>query len=173
MALRILILFLSFSTFAQISQKEFDQTIRLNNGQDLVTAEKNISTLLTKFPKENKVLFLAGMLEYIKKNYNKSIILFTDAIKLDQKYVNAFVARSTAFAALGDFDKAIIDQSKAITLEPNNVDFLSNRAFFYAENKQFKESLDDIMTKIKLDPNNINNYEEAIAAGHNMDKTFN
>lgn len=163
----------SISGFAQITQLEFDKAIKLNNSNNLATATKNLLALETKFPIDSKVFFLKGILSYIKKDYNQSIINLTKSIALNPKFTKAYVARSTTYATLENYEQAIIDQSKAIVLEPKNLDFLSNRAYFYSENKQFTESLNDLKFKIKLQPNNITNYLEAVICSKKIDQSYN
>lgn len=172
-ALIYFIIILSVTCHAQITKPEFDKAIHLNNGNNLDLATNNLKELQAKFPNDSKVFFLKGMLDYIKKDYNQSIINLTQAIALNPKFVNAFIARSTTHATLENYEKAIIDQTKAINLEPNNIDFLSNRAYFYSENKQFAESLNDVKTKILLQPNNITNYLEAVIVCKKIDQSYN
>ncbi len=164
---------ITISSFGQISQTEFDKSIKLNNGNNIAAATNNINALQTKFPNDAKVFFLKGMLNFIQKDYNQSLINLSKSINLNPKFTKAYVARSTTYATLENFDKAIIDQSKALSLEPKNLDFLSNRAYFYSENKQYAASLEDVKSKIKIDPNNTTNYLQAAIISRKMDVSFN
>ena len=55
---------------------------------------------------------------YDKKDYDKAIDDFTDAIRIDPKYATAYYNRGLVWKAKGDNDKAMADYDEAIRLDP-------------------------------------------------------
>jgi lipoprotein NlpI len=63
-------------------------------------------------------------------NYANSSVPFRiidQVIRLDPKYVEAFVNRGFVYATKGDYDRAILDFDKAIELKPNFAEAFLNR----------------------------------------------
>jgi tetratricopeptide (TPR) repeat protein len=62
-----------------------------------------------------------------KKDYDKAVADYTDAIRLDPKCVAAFNNRGSAWEAKGEYDKAIQDFDDAIRLDPKDAAAFNNR----------------------------------------------
>ena len=57
-----------------------------------------------------------------KDNLEQALIDYTQAIRLDPKYIPAYANRGYAFYKLGDLDRALADFEKVLELDPNNAD---------------------------------------------------
>src|SRR5262249_13848996 len=69
-----------------------------------------------------------GGIEYARKGErDRAIADFSEAIRLDPKYANAFVNRGIAYAKKSEYDRAIADYSEAIRLDPQNASAFWNR----------------------------------------------
>ena len=55
-----------------------------------------------------------------KKEYDKAIADFNEAIRLDPKLALAFTDRGNAWRAKKEYDKAIADFNEVIRLDPKN-----------------------------------------------------
>lgn len=78
----------------------------------------------------------------------------TEAIRLDPKYVDAFVSRSRVWARKLDNPKAIDDLDRAITLDPKSVQAHLNRGLIRWRMFEYEKSRADLEKTIELDPNN-------------------
>jgi len=67
-----------------------------------------------------------------KKEYDKAIADYDEAIRLDPKYVPAYNNRGLAWAAKKDYDKAIADYDEIIRLDPKEASAWNNKAYLLA-----------------------------------------
>jgi Trypsin-like peptidase domain/TPR repeat len=88
-----------------------------------------------------------------KKEYDKAISAFTDAIQLDPSFARAYYGRGLAFAGQGKLYEAISDYNKAIRLNPNFAAAFNNRGNVFADQDKLNEAIDDYNEAIRLDPN--------------------
>ena len=78
-----------------------------------------------------------------KKEYEKSIEHYTQAIQLRQDYVAAYNNRGNVYVEKGDFDQAIRDHTQAIALRPDFPEAYSNRGVAYMEKGDFDQAIRD------------------------------
>ena len=64
---------------------------------------------------------------YAKKEYDKAIADYDQAIRLDPKYAAAYHNRGLAWYAKKEYDKAIADYDEAIRLDPKYAVAYDNR----------------------------------------------
>jgi lipoprotein NlpI len=87
-----------------------------------------------------------------KKDFDRAIADFTEAIRLDPKYAAAYDNRGNAYNAKGDFDRAIPDYTEAIRLDPKNAFAYRHRGLAYFYNGNFAKALADLGQASGLDP---------------------
>jgi len=108
--------------------------------------------------------FNSGEAAYGKRDYDKAIAAFTEAIRLIplsptlQTYYYSY--RMRAYIAKKDYDKAIADGSEMIRLEPSSLNY-GHRADAYKAKGDYDKAIADYTEAIRLDPNN-NTYKEAL-----------
>jgi tetratricopeptide (TPR) repeat protein len=66
-----------------------------------------------------------------KKELDKALADYSEAIKLEPRYSQAFSNRGLVFLEKKDYDKAIADFTESIRLEPHEASSFSNRAAAY------------------------------------------
>ena len=104
-------------------------------------------------------------LEYFgKKDYNRAITEFSQAIRLNSNYAEAYNNRGNAYSAKGDYNLAIADFTQAIRLEPNNAEAYSNRGEAYSGKEDYVRAIADLDQAIRLDPNNAQAYSRRALA---------
>jgi Flp pilus assembly protein TadD len=73
----------------------------------------------------------AGYLE--KKQLDKALVAFSEAIRLEPKFAHAYHGRGVVFALEGETDKALADCCEAIRLNPDDAEFYRTRAYVYEQ----------------------------------------
>jgi Tfp pilus assembly protein PilF len=156
-----LLIFLTVTASAQITQPDFDNAMKLLKGNEAQKAVSNLEFLEKKFPTDAKILFLRGFYQMRDQNYNVAMMSFSNAIKANPKFTLSYVGRAHLFAEKGMLDKSISDVTTAIAIEPKNPEFYSKRAEYYSKNQQYLEAANDCKIIIQLSPTNINGYYDA------------
>ena len=88
----------------------------------------------------------------IKNDFDQAVAEYTEAIRLDPKYVNAG-SRGKAVSGKGDFDKAIADCSDTIQLDPNFGSPYGTRATpLVSGGREYDKAMADYNEAIRLDP---------------------
>jgi tetratricopeptide (TPR) repeat protein len=93
-----------------------------------------------------------------KKQYDKAMEAFTEAIHLDPKNASAYFNRGYAHAQKKEYDKAIKDYTRAIRFDPQEIDSYINRGAAYEKNKQYDKAITDYTKAIRLDPRDNDAY---------------
>jgi tetratricopeptide (TPR) repeat protein len=87
-----------------------------------------------------------------KEDHDHAISDLSEAIRLNPKYVDAFIARGVSYARKSDQDRAILDYSEAIRLDPKNMNAFFNRAGAYAEKGDYDRAIFNYSEAIRLNP---------------------
>jgi tetratricopeptide (TPR) repeat protein len=82
----------------------------------------------------------------------EAIPFFTEQIRRNPNYANAYNLRAVAFEQMGEFEKALKDYDRAIELHPKEVVWFFNRGQAYHIKKVYKEAISDYSKAIELDP---------------------
>jgi len=129
---------------------------------------------------------------YEKRDYDRAILDYDEAIRLNPSHANAHSNRGVAYARKGDYDHAILDYDEAIRLNPNHADAFSNRGVAYARKGDYDRAIQNYDEAIRLNPNHANalydrgnayrrkgdydraiqNYDEAIRLNPNHANAF-
>jgi len=83
---------------------------------------------------------------------DRAIADYTQAIKLDPKFVQAYAIRGYTFSQQGRYDRAIADYTQAIKLDPKLVQVYVNRARAYRLKGDIDRAITDYTQVIQLDP---------------------
>ncbi len=87
-----------------------------------------------------------------KKEYDRAIPDYNEAIRLDPNHAHAFSARGDAWYAKKDYEKAIADYTVAIGLDPKDAVKYFNRGIAWSCKKHYDRAIDDYNAAIWLDP---------------------
>jgi len=96
-----------------------------------------------------------GPAGYPAQDVDKAIADFTQAIRIDPKYLQAYTERGRAYMKKGDYDKAIADFTEQIRLETQpklNAYAYNDRAEAYIKKGDFRQARADIDKALQLDP---------------------
>ncbi len=86
-----------------------------------------------------------------KKEYDKAIADYAEAIRLDPNYANAYYGRGYAWSQKKEYDKAIADYSAAIGLDPKHALAYYRRAFCWLAKKELDKAIADWSEHLHLD----------------------
>jgi WD40 repeat protein/tetratricopeptide (TPR) repeat protein len=103
-------------------------------------------------PKDAKGFVERGIAFCEKKEYDKAIADYTEAIKREPKLADAFGHRAHAYEAKGDDDRAIADCTAALKLDPKLFIAYHTRGLSYVHTKYFENAIEDLTAAIQLDP---------------------
>jgi tetratricopeptide (TPR) repeat protein len=103
----------------------------------------------------NKVseLILRGQAWNEKKEYDKAVKDFTEAIRLDPTHADAYNGRGDAWKEKKEHDKAIIDYTEAIRLNPSFSFYYSDRGDSWRAKHEYDKAIADYSEAIRLKPN--------------------
>ena len=94
-----------------------------------------------------------------QRDFDKAIVYYTEAIRLDPRYADAYFARGYAWNEKKRFENAIADYSEAIRLDPHNANTYLNRGYVHSGNKDFDKAIADYTEAIQLRPNDADAYK--------------
>jgi tetratricopeptide (TPR) repeat protein len=87
-----------------------------------------------------------------RREYDRAIEIYTEAIRLDPRRAAAYIDRGNSYYNKKDYDRAIQDFTEAIELKPSTVAF-NNRGNAYRARKDYERAFQDYNEAIRLDPN--------------------
>ncbi len=109
----------------------------------------------SKNPRARKCVF-DGEIACGKKEYDKAISLFSQAIRLDPENGEIYYGRGMVYDRARNFDKAIADYSEAIRLihvpGPELADAYNNRGISYGRKGDFDKAIADLTVAINRFP---------------------
>jgi tetratricopeptide (TPR) repeat protein len=88
-----------------------------------------------------------------KKDYDRAIADYDQAIQLDPKDANAYVSRGLAYHGKKDYDRAIADYNQAIQLDPKDADAYFSRGLAKRRKGDNSGGDADIAVAKTIDPN--------------------
>src|SRR5271166_890352 len=97
-----------------------------------------------------KLNFDSGVTSLRKLDYNKAIIEFTEAIRLDPTFAPAYLGRGNAHSNQGNLDEAIRDYCEAIRLDSNYAIAYENRGVVYFHTGKRAKANADFATARRL-----------------------
>ena len=89
---------------------------------------------------------------FYNRNYEASIKLCDEAIKLNPNSARAYGGRGGAYGVLNQPQQTIKDCTKAIELDPNYAQAYNNRGAAYGNLRNFQQAMADFSKAIELDP---------------------
>jgi uncharacterized caspase-like protein len=99
-----------------------------------------------------KTFYDRGVQFYNRGDYETAIADFTEAIRIDQNYEEAYNDRGLAYDKKGDYDRAIADYTQAIRIDPNYAIAYNNRGLAYGNKKDHDRAIAEYSQAIRIDP---------------------
>jgi hypothetical protein len=92
---------------------------------------------------------------WYKKQYDRAIADYTEAIRLDPKFHYAYYHRGVAWSDKKQYDRAIADYTDAIKLDPKYANAYAHRGDAWLDKNDYESAIADFTDAIMLDPNNL------------------
>ncbi|MBV9643937.1 MAG: tetratricopeptide repeat protein [Verrucomicrobia bacterium] len=89
---------------------------------------------------------------YQKKDYDKAISDYNEAIRLDPNLAWTYDARGSIYEERNEYDKAISDYNNAIRLNPKFSYAYVSRARIFFQKREYEKAISDLNEAIRLDP---------------------
>jgi tetratricopeptide (TPR) repeat protein len=178
---------------AQVT-KYSDGAILLNKGVVEYNLDLCAEALVSLSQAENyitnnpKIYELKAKCFLKQEEFEKAILEWTSAIKLQPEKAEYYYLRGFAKQALENYSAALIDYNVSADLNPDNVQCLTNKAFINFELGNSEQAIGDYSTLISKDPQNkhhyfyrssvwikLENYEKAVGdldSAIKIDKSF-
>lgn len=122
--------------------------------KDAQAANAVFSTVVQSFPDNPVVLNNRGMFLQSQGKTAEAIADFTQAIKLDGRFIPAYINRGFAYIEAGDSASAEQALSEALSVDPNQVGAQSLRATARLNQNKVAEALIDYQKVVELAPQN-------------------
>ena len=101
---------------------------------------------------------LRGTAYSSKRDYDRAIQDFSEAIRLSPNYAYIYVNRGSAYENKGEDDLTIQDDNEAIRLSPNSALAYNNRGYAYNRKGDYDHAIQDLDEAIRLKPNQTAHY---------------
>jgi tetratricopeptide (TPR) repeat protein len=98
------------------------------------------------------VFYQKGVTNYEQANYKGAIQNFSEAIKINTKYAQAYNRRGDAYYRLGNYEKAQQDSSEAIRLNPADANAYYDRGFAQYNLGNYNGAILDYNQALELEP---------------------
>ncbi len=105
-----------------------------------------------------KDYFKLGATSFRQGNFTDAISDFTEAVKINPNFAQAYNDRGLAYYNEGNYSTAIIDYNKAIGLDPDYADAYYNRGLAWDRQANQTQALSDFNKAIKIKPDNGQTY---------------
>lgn len=117
-----------------------------------------------------KEAFYKGIIEGKSGVQQKAVAYFSEAIRIDSKFVLAYYNRGIALQQLGEYPRAIKDYTEAIRLEPYFADAYGSRGIAYENLKQYDQAIKDYSQAIRLAPKAALNYANRASSYYKLER---
>jgi tetratricopeptide (TPR) repeat protein len=99
-----------------------------------------------------------GTVWYDKRDYDRAIADYSEAIKIDPKDATSYDSRGLAWHSKGNYDRAIADYGEALRIEPRYTRVYGDRGFAYAKMGDYDRAIADYSEAIKIGPKDATFY---------------
>ena len=115
-------------------------------------------------PQAARDAFFKGIIEGKSGGQKKAVEFFSEAIRIDPRFVLAYYNRGVAWQQLGNAQRAIDDYTQTLRLKPDLADAYGSRGAAYESLGRFEQAIKDYGEAIRLAPKIAENYANRASA---------
>ena len=131
----------------------------MNKNDESLTEIKQFQNVPELNSQDAIEFFNIGKICYYKEEYQNAIDAYSTAIRINDKYVDAYYYyRGLAYNDIKEFQKAIDDFSEAIRINDKYVDAYYERGLAYYHIKEYQKAIDDFSEAIRINDKYKNAY---------------
>jgi tetratricopeptide (TPR) repeat protein len=93
-----------------------------------------------------------------RKDYDTALAEFTEAIRIDPNYAEAYYWRGLVHENKGDYDREIADATQALRINPDYAGAYRLRGYAYLQKGDYDRAIADYTQAIRIDPNDADAY---------------
>ena len=132
----------------------FQKLLKINDPYLASLLEREIWKIWSKHPKDKK---LTNKLELGKElmnegSYKYALKVFTNVIKSDPQWSEAWNARATLLYYMKDYQRSLSDIDEVLLLEPRHFGALSGRAQISIKLKKYEKAINDLLKVKEINP---------------------
>jgi tetratricopeptide (TPR) repeat protein len=127
----------------------------VDNAEEKENLEKEANSLLRKLngrAKDPSLYTKLGIVYYQQRKSELALAQFDKAIRLNNKFDEAFFGRSIVNLALDELEMAINDISRVIELNPANAQAFNHRGEIYLNSRFYDRAIEDLNKALERDP---------------------
>jgi uncharacterized caspase-like protein len=110
--------------------------------------------------KAKAAAFDRGYEHFKKKDFDRAITEYSEAIRFNPSFAQAYDGRGSAYRYKGEFERAIADYSEALRLNPSFAQAYDGRGSAYRDKGDFDRALADLNEAIRLNPSYARAYQD-------------
>ena len=149
----------AFYLVRTIRKQDFDDPVKIVSRWVNTHIEKYLEKKKDIRPQQRKDRklkrnFAAGRKFYDRREYNRALEEFDQAVKIDPGNFRAHYWRGRVYLKMGHYDKATADFKMVVELKPQYARPYHNLGWLYYQKGKYEESIQYLNKAIELEPNN-------------------
>jgi tetratricopeptide (TPR) repeat protein len=140
------------------------------SGSELTLINDNGDRTIFVKKESAKAFFKTGMKEKNAGNYDDAVTGFTEAVRLDSNFSEAYAGRAEAYLKKEDYDNAIADYTEVIRRDSNDIAVYLARVETYSKKKDYDGAIADLETILQKASSAGDKDEFVIAGEKTMSK---
>ncbi len=141
---------------------------------NIIKSEKEIDVLelmLESFPDKSRVLNKLGLVHLKQQNYNKSIEMFNQSLKINPEVIDTWIFLGDVYFQMRQFNKALDAFKHALKIDPKTREAWMNIGHSYIKLGEFNNAIDTLKKALDIYPSAKRTLEFLTELSPNIEKS--